>query len=154
MFLDKIDRKILAILQENAKLTTKEIAAQLSMTTTPIYERIKRLEKRNYILGYVALVDRKKVERGLMSFVSISLKEHSKKALLKFEREIIKFPKVVECYHIAGRYDFLLKIMVKDMQDYHDFTYNRMATIENVAHVQTDFVINDLKYSTVIPFDF
>lgn len=153
MFLDKIDRKILAILQENAKLTTKEIAAQLDMTTTPVYERIKRLERRNYITGYVALVNRKKVERGLMAFVSVSLKEHSKKALLKFEQEIVKFEKVVECYHIAGQYDFLLKIMVKDMQDYHGFTFNKMATIENVAHVQTDFVINDLKYSTSVPFD-
>lgn len=153
MTLDKIDKKILQLLQENAKLTTKEIAAQLDLTTTPVYERIRRLEKNGYITGYVALVSRKKVEKNLMAFLFISLKEHSQKALLKFEKEILQFPKVTECYHIAGQYDFLLKILVKDMQDYHEFTFNRLATLDNIAHVQTDFVMNDLKFSTIIPLD-
>lgn len=151
MALDSIDRQILALLQENAKLTNKEIAAQLGLTTTPIYERIKRLEKRGYIKKYVALVDRRKVGMGLMAFLSVSLKEHSKKALLKFEQEIVKFPKVLECYHIAGQYDFILKIMVEDMQDYHNFTFNRLATMDNIGHVQSDFVMNDIKRSTEVP---
>lgn len=90
---------------------------------------------------------------GLMAFLSVSLKEHSQTALLKFEQEIIKFPKVMECYHIAGQYDFILKIVVRDMQDYHDFTFNRLAAMDNIGHVQTDFVMNDIKYSTEIPLD-
>jgi Lrp/AsnC family leucine-responsive transcriptional regulator len=151
MDIDKVDKKILQLLQENAKLTTKEIAAQMDLTTTPVYERIRRLEKNGYITGYVALVNRKKVDKNLIAFLSISLKEHSQKALLKFEKEILIFPKVTECYHIAGQYDFLLKILVKDMQDYHEFTFNRLASLDNIAHVQTDFVMNDLKYSTSIP---
>ena len=149
--IDETDKKILKLLQENAKLTNKEIADKLGLTVTPVYERIKRLEKKQFIKSYVALVDRKKVEKGLMAFLFISLKEHSQKALKKFEQEILNFPKITECYHIAGQYDFLLKILVKDMQDYHDFTYNRLATLDNIAHVQTDFVMNDLKYSTAIP---
>ena len=153
MTIDDSDRKILTLLQENAKLTTKEIADKLGLSVTPVYERIKRLEKHKYIRGYVALVDRKKVDKSLMAFLFISLKEHSQKALLSFENEILKFPKVIECYHIAGQYDFLLKILVKDMQDYHEFTFHRLATLDNIAHVQTDFVMNDLKYSTQIPID-
>jgi len=153
MAIDDSDRKILILLQENAKLTTKEIADKLGLSVTPVYERIKRLEKLKYISGYVALVDRKKVDKSLMAFLFISLKEHSQKALLSFEYEILKFPKVIECYHIAGQYDFLLKILVKDMQDYHEFTFHRLATLDNIAHVQTDFVMNDLKYSTQIPID-
>jgi Lrp/AsnC family leucine-responsive transcriptional regulator len=153
MTIDDSDRKILTLLQENAKLTTKEIADKLGLSVTPVYERIKRLEKHKYIKGYVALVDRKKVDKSLMAFLFISLKEHSQKALLSFENEILKFPKVIECYHIAGQYDFLLKILVKDMQDYHEFTFHRLATLDNIAHVQTDFVMNDLKYSTQIPID-
>lgn len=153
MTIDDSDRKILTLLQENAKLTTKEIADKLGLSVTPVYERIKRLEKHKYIRGYVALVDRKKVDKSLMAFLFISLKEHSQKALLSFENEILKFPKVIECYHIAGQYDFLLKILVKDMQDYHEFTFQRLASLDNIAHVQTDFVMNDLKYSTQIPID-
>ncbi len=151
MKLDDIDLQILMLLQENAKLTNKEIAANLGLTTTPVYERIKRLEKRGFIKNYVALVDRRKVGMGLMAFLSVSLKEHSKKALLKFEQEIIQFPKVLECYHIAGQYDFILKIMVRDMQDYHNFTFNKLATMHNIGHVQSDFVMNDIKLSTSIP---
>lgn len=153
MILDDIDRKILKILQEDAKLANKEIADKLGMTITPVYERIKRLEKKQVIKKYVALVDRKKVEKSLMAFLFVSLKEHSQKSLMRFEAEISKFPKVTECYHIAGQYDFLLKIMVKDMEDYHSFTFNRLATLDNIAHIQTDFVMNDLKYSTAVPID-
>lgn len=153
MTLDRIDKKILELLQKNAKLSTKEIAAQLDLTTTPVYERIRRLEKNGFITGYVALVDRRKVDKNLIAFLFVSLKEHSQKALLKFEKEVLEFPKVTECYHIAGQYDFLLKILVKDMQDYHEFTFRRLASMDNIAHVQTDFVMNDLKYSTSIPLD-
>ncbi len=153
LLMDEIDKKILQLLQENAKLTNKEIADKLGLSVTPVYERIKRLEKRQFIKAYVAIVDRKKVEKGLMAFLSVSLKEHSQKALINFQQEIMLFPKVTECYHIAGQYDFLLKILVKDMQDYHDFTFNRLASLDNIAHVQTDFVMNDLKYSTAIPIE-
>ncbi len=151
MNIDETDKKILQLLQLNAKLTNKEIADKLGLTVTPIYERIKRLEKKKFIKGYVALVDRNKIDKSLMAFLFVSLKEHSQKALKIFEKEILNFPKVTECYHIAGQYDFLLKILVKDMQDYHDFTFNRLATLDNIAHVQTDFVMNDLKNSTEIP---
>lgn len=153
MELDSIDRRILNMLQNNSKLTTKELAAALNMTTTPIHERIKRLEKRGYILNYVALLDRRKMEHKLMAFLYISVRDHSQQSLLKFQQAVIKFPKVVECYHIAGQFDFVLKILVKDMEDYHNFTFNRLASLKNIRQVQTDFVINDLKYSTIIPFD-
>lgn len=153
MSLDKIDRKILLLLQKNAKLSNKEIAAELGLTITPIYERIKRLEKRKYIKAYAALVDRKKVDKSLMALLAVSLKEHSKEMLLSFEQKITQFPKVLECYHIAGQYDFMLKIVVKDMEDYHDFTFNKLASMNNIDHVQTNFVMNDIKQSTELPID-
>jgi len=151
--LDKIDKKILHLLQEDAKATTKEIAAKLDMTTTPIYERIKRLERHQIIKRYVALVDRKKVGQNLIGFCNVSLKEHSRKYLERFEDDITEFDEVLECYHITGQYDYLIKIVVTDMEAYHQFTYNHLAQLNNVGNVHTIFVMNDIKYSTAYPVE-
>ncbi len=149
--IDDIDKKILSLLQANAKLTTKEIAAQLDLTTTPTHERIKRLERLKYIKGYVALVDRKKVEKPLLAFCNVALKEHSQKDLQKFDKQIQEFEGVLECYHITGIFDYLLKIVVKDMEAYHHFTYHKLATLDNIGNVQTIFAMKDLKTSTAVP---
>lgn len=152
--LDNLDRRILRILQRNAKLTTKEIAAKLDLTTTPTHERIKRLERLGYIKDYVALVDRKKVDKALLAFCNISLKEHSQKHLKQFDKQIQDFEEVLECFHITGIFDYLLKITVKDMDAYHQFTFNKIAKLSNIQNVQTIFAMNDIKYSTVFPVSF
>ncbi|HMQ49098.1 MAG TPA: Lrp/AsnC family transcriptional regulator [Saprospiraceae bacterium] len=149
--LDAMDKRILQLLQEDAKFTHKEIAAQLHLTTTPVYERIKRMEREGVIQQYVALVDRKKIHLSLMAFCNVSLKEHSTDFLVQFERDIQLLPEVVECYHIAGLFDYLLKVVVKDMDTYQHFVAKKLAALENIGRVQSAFVMTEIKYSPGLP---
>jgi DNA-binding Lrp family transcriptional regulator len=146
--LDKIDNRILSLLQANAKLTTKEIAAELGLSITPVYERIKRLGKHKIILKQVALVDRKKIGKKLIGFCNVSLNHHNKNHLHKFEQDIVGFSEVLECYHITGKFDYMLKIAVEDMDAYHEFTFHHLATLEGVGNVHTVFAMNEIKYNT------
>lgn len=149
--LDPTDHRILEMLQENAKLTTKEVAGKLGLSITPVYERIKRLERHKIILRQVALVDRKKIGKNLIGFCNVSLNKHNKEYLLKFEQDVVQFNEVLECYHITGKYDYMIKIAVEDMEAYHKFTYHHLATLDNVGNVHTVFAMNDIKYSTAYP---
>jgi len=148
--LDPIDLRILDLLQQDAKLTNKEIAGQLGMTTTPVYERIKKLEESGYIKKYVALIDKEKMGYGLMAFCNVSLKEHSNAFIKTFESEILSLDDVVECHHIAGSFDYLLKVVAKDMTTYQDFIVNKLASLENIGNVISSFVMTEVKYSTHI----
>ncbi|MEQ8472204.1 MAG: Lrp/AsnC family transcriptional regulator [Marinoscillum sp.] len=149
--MDQIDLKILKLLQENGTLTHKEIAIKMNLTITPIYERIKRLEREGVIKKYVALVDQEKLNMSLVAFTNISLKEHSKAYIEKFETEITKIDAVVECFHIAGQFDYLLKIIIKDMKAYQSVVINQLASMENIANVNSSFVMTEVKRSTSIP---
>jgi Lrp/AsnC family leucine-responsive transcriptional regulator len=146
--LDKIDNQILRMLQENAKLTNKEVAAALNLSITPIYERIKRLERHKIILKHVALVDRKKLGKKLIAFCNVSLNQHNKEHLLRFEQDVTTLSEVLECYHITGKFDYMMKIAVEDMDAYHDFTFQYLAGLDNVGNVHTVFAMKDIKYST------
>ena len=147
--LDKTDKKLLTLLQQDAKLTTKQLAHHLDLTVTPVFERIKRLERQGVITKYVAILDKEKIDRKLIAFCNVSIKEHSREFIHNFESQIVKFPEVMECYHIAGMHDYMLKITTRDMDSYHDFIYNKLATIENIGNVRSSFVMNELKNSTV-----
>lgn len=146
--LDQMDRRILQMLQEDAKYTNKEIAAHLGMTTTPVFERIKKLEELGYIHKYVALVNKEQLGFALVAFCDVSLKEHTKAYIKKFEAEVLSLQEVIECYHIAGMYDYLLKVVIKDMAAYQDFIINKLAALENIGQVQSSFVMTEVKYST------
>ena len=119
--LDFSDKEILRHLQHDALLTTKELASRLNLSPTPVYERVRRLEKEGVIKKYVALVDREKVAKDLMVFCSIRLKEHAQEAGAKFVQAITNLSEVQECYNISGDYDFMLKIVVRDMREYQAF---------------------------------
>lgn len=147
--LDNTDQKILQLLQENARLSTKEIASHLGLTVTPTYERIKRLERHKIITKYVALIDRKKIGKKLIGFCNVSLSQHNKEQLLKFEQDVVQFEEVLECHHITGNFDYMIKIAVEDMEAYHRFAFNHLATLLNVENVHTVFSMNEIKYSTV-----
>lgn len=146
--LDATDLRILQMLQENANITTKEIAAQLHITTTPVFERVKRLEKEGYISKYVALLDRKKVGLTLVAYTNVSLKEHNSDFLIRFEDAVRLLPEVMECYHIAGLFDYLLKVVVKDMEAYQHFVARKLAAFENIGKVQSSFVMTEIKHTT------
>lgn len=150
MELDNIDKKLINLLQKDSKQTTKQLSLQLNLSVTAVYERIKKLEKNNVVLKYVALVNPKKVEKSFLVFCHVKLIQHSREYLSIFEREILQLNEVSECFHIAGDYDYLLKIYVKDMQEYREFMVNKLTTIKHIGSTQSSFTIGEVKNSTEI----
>lgn len=143
--LDPTDIEILKLLQENARITIKEISAKVHLSTTPVHERIKGLEESGVIRQYATLVDPSKVNRGLMVICYVSLKQHSKHAGANFIKAMQEYDDVVECYSISGEFDFMLKVLCRDMNTYYDFHVNKLSEIENVGHVQSIFVMGIIK---------
>ncbi len=143
--LDKKDLQILKLLQENARITIKEISGKIHLSTTPVHERIKRMEESGVIKQYVTLVNHEKVKKGLMVICYVSLKQHSKNAGVKFIKTIHELNEVVECFSISGEFDFMLKVICEDMNSYYDFHVNKLSEIENMGHVQSIFVMGVIK---------
>lgn len=143
--LDKMDLAILKLLQQNARITVKEIAEQIHLSTTPVHERIKRLEQSGVIKQYATLVDHAKVKRGLKVICYVSLKEHSKNAGVKFIKAINDLHEVIECYNISGEFDFMLKVACEDMNAYYDFHVNKLSQMDNMGNVQSVFVMGVIK---------
>ncbi|GEO10175.1 Lrp/AsnC family transcriptional regulator [Segetibacter aerophilus] len=143
--LDGKDLSILRLLQENARITVKEISEKVHLSTTPVHERIKRMEETGVIKQYATLVDHTKVKKGLMVICYVSLKQHSKEAGDKFIKTIQELNEVIECYNISGEFDFMLKVVSEDMNAYYDFHVNRLSQIENMGHVQSVFVMGIIK---------
>jgi len=128
--LDTIDKKILAFLQQNAKMNVKEIALKIGLTQTPTYERIKRLEKTKIIKNYTAQINREKIGLDLVVFCQVSLQVHSKNLISQFENAITKMPEIIGCYHIAGNFDYLLKIVTPSIKSYQLFLRNKLSVLE------------------------
>ncbi|MCB0496557.1 MAG: Lrp/AsnC family transcriptional regulator [Cyclobacteriaceae bacterium] len=149
--LDSVDKQIVETLQKDGRITIKALAEKLNLTTTPVFERVKRLEKEGVIDKYVALVNAKKVGRNLIVFISISLKNHTRSYLDKFVAEMRSYNEIMECYHIAGNFDYLLKAQLKDMEAFQQFILNKLSVNSNIAHVQSSFVLSKDKYSTALP---
>ncbi len=147
--IDEKDKAILNILQQNAKATVTEIAQKIHLSTSPTFDRIKRLEVNGIIKQYVTLVDHSKVNRGLMVICYVSLKEHNKNAGTKFIQSILAMPEVLECYSISGEFDFMLKVVGENMERYYDFHVNKLSQAENVGHIQSVFVMGKIKESLV-----
>ncbi len=143
--LDAKDLAILALLQQNARLTVKEIAAQVHLSATPVHDRIKRMEAAGVIRQYAALLDPGKLKKGLTAICYVSLKEHSRAAGTRFVKAIQAMPEVMECYTISGEFDFMLKVVSEDMNAYHDFHVNKLSSIDNMGHVQSVFVMGVIK---------
>jgi|SRR5690554_2841021 len=151
--IDHIDKKILALLQEDGRITIKEMAAQLKMTTTPVFERTKKLEKAGIISHYAAVLNPDKLGKKLYSFAHISLKDHSKALVDKFSEEIIKIPEVLECHYVTGDSDFILKILLNDMEKYREFVMDSLFKMSNIAKVETFLSLSVSKNSHAIPLD-
>jgi len=135
--LDKIDTKILSILQHNSNRTTKSIANELGMTTSPVFERIKKLEREGYIKKYVAVLDHKKVGLKLTVFIGITLQGHTRSYLEKFVTEINNFPEIVECHRVSGNFDYLLKLVVEDIEAYEHFIISKLTLLPYLGNVQS-----------------
>ena len=149
--IDAIDRSILRMLQQHSKMTIKEIAGKLNLTASPVFERIKRLENEKYITSYRAVIDRKKIGLSLLVFCNISLIQHEATSIKKFEKDIQQFPEVIECYHIGGMSDYLIKVVAKDMDTYQYFVAKKLASVENIRQVQSSFVMTEVKSTADLP---
>ena len=148
--LDEKDLSILRLLQENARITVKEIADQIHLSTTPVHERIKRLEANGVIKQYATLIDGTKVKKGLMVICYVSLNQHSKKSGGQFIKLINELPDVVECYSISGEFDFMLKIVTEDMNSYYNFHVNKLSQADNISQVQSVFIMGIVKQTHLI----
>lgn len=151
MKLDKKDLTILNLLQENANISNKEIAAKTNLSITPVYERIKKLNKLSLLRKKVYLLNREKIGLNIMVLVSVSIEKHSEKGALMFMEEIKKIPEVVECLHVTGAFDFQLKVYAKDIEHYHAFNFKKLATIKNIRRMESHFVMKEVVNTTCLP---
>lgn len=143
--MDEIDKNLVNLLQKNSKLTHKELSIRLNLSTTAIYERIKKLERLGIIQKYSAILDRKKLGRELMVYSHIKLEKHSQENIALFERQISKLIEVHECFHVSGDYDYILKMTFPNMDVYRDFMVNKLTTISCIGSSHSIFVINEVK---------
>lgn len=150
MKLDPTDIAILNILQNDSKTTTKEIAFQLKLSVTAIYERIKKMEKNKIIVQYVALLDKEKVNKNFVVFCHIKLARHTKEFLTEFEKQVLRLAEVQECFHVSGDYDYILKVHVKNMEAYRLFLINKLTALNGIGSTQSTFVVSELKSSTAL----
>ena len=148
--LDKIDTQLLAILQKNSNRTTKSIAEELGMSTSPIFERIKKLEKEGYIEKYVAVLNNKKIGLKLSVFIGITLQGHTRSYLEKFVKEINNFPEVVECHRVSGNFDYLLKLVVEDIEAYETFIISKLTLLPYLGNVQSLIALSTSKETNEI----
>jgi len=147
---DEIDRKLLALLQNDSKQTNKALSIKLGLSVTAVYERVKKLESSGVINNYVALVNKKKVNKGFMAFCHVKLVQHSQDFVVKFEREVAKLEEVLECYHISGDYDYLLKVLVQDMEAFREFMVKKLTRIDHIGSTHSMFMISEVKHTTTI----
>ncbi len=150
MNLDKIDKELLKQLQKDCKQTNKELSSKLNLSVTAIYERIKKLEREGVITNYVSLLNKEKVGLGFVVFCQIKLAQHSREYLTKFEKEVTKLEEVLECFHVSGEYDYLLKVLVRDMVHFRSFMVTKLTTIQHIGSTQSSFKISEVKNSTAL----
>ena len=143
--LDATDLAILKLLQQNARITIKEISEQVHLSTTPVHERIRRMEQNGVIKQYITVLNAAKVGKGLMVICYVSLRQHSKNAGDKFIKSILAMNEIIECLTISGEFDFMLKVVASNMDDYYDFHVNKLSQVENVGNVQSVFVMGVIK---------
>ena len=148
--LDIIDKKLINLLQQDSKQTTKQLSLQLNLSVTAIYERVKKLENQKVIEKYVAIVNKNKIEKSFLVFCHIKLMQHSKEYLNTFEYEVLKLEEVSECFHVSGDYDYILKIYVKDMDAYRNFVVTKLTAIKHIGSTHSTFAIEQVKNTTAI----
>jgi Lrp/AsnC family leucine-responsive transcriptional regulator len=150
MTFDEIDKKLLLFLQEDSKQTTKELSYKLGLSVTAAYERIRKMENTGVISKYVAILDRHKISRDFIVLCHVKLTQHKKEYVLQFEKEVMNLQEVTECFHVSGDYDYILKIGVKDMEDYRNFMLSKLTTLQHISSTHSSFMISEVKNTTAI----
>lgn len=150
MTLDAIDKKLLLLLQKDCKQTTKKLSLKLNLSVTAVYERIKKLEREGIIDKYVVLLNRTKVEKGFVVFCHIKLIQHTKEFIIQFESDVVQLTEVIECHHVSGDYDYILKIVVQDMEEYREFMVTKLTSLQHIGSTHSTFMISEVKNTTAI----
>ncbi|AXO79051.1 Lrp/AsnC family transcriptional regulator [Olleya aquimaris] len=151
MTFDAIDQKLLQLLQNDSKQTNKELSNALNLSVTAVFERIKKLENNGVINKYVALVKKEKVDKSFVAFCHIKLSQHIQEYVVQFEKEVTNLTEVLECHHISGDYDYILKVVVKDMEAFREFMVEKLTNINHIGSTHSMFVISEVKSTTAIP---
>lgn len=152
--LDRIDKHILQLMQRNGRISNLELADAVGLSPTPCSRRVKRLEESGIIDSHVTLLNTEALGLNLIAMVSIAMDRHTPERFATFEREVAKFPEVIECYIVTGQSaDFLLKVVVKDMQHYEKFLLGQLTSLEGVSGVHSSFVLRKLVDKTELPLD-
>ena len=146
--MDAIDKKLLQLLQADTKKTTKELSLKLNLSVTAVYERSKKLEREGSIDKYVVLLNRNKINKGFVVFCHLKLLQHTKEFINQFEKEVVKLDEVLECFHVSGDYDYILKICVKDMEEYREFMVTKLTTLQHIGSTHSTFMIGEVKNTT------
>ena len=154
MKLDKIDYQIIDMLQQDGRMTIRDMAQRLKLSTTPIFNRIKKLEADGVIEKYIAQINPKKVDKGLFAFVHLSIKEHSKEAVDAIVEQVTGFKEVMECHYVTGGADFVLKVLVKNMEEYNAFVTEKLFTVKNIGKIDSLLSLSMPKHSSSIPLDY
>ena len=149
--LDDIDKKILRILQRDSHLTVKELAARVHLSSSPVFERQKRLEREGYIERYMAVVNSHRVGNGIMVLCNIRLKQHTQELIQEFMDVVQSIDEITECYNTSGDYDFLIKVYARDMKCYQQFMLNTLGTIDCIGSLHSIFVIDETKNTRGVP---
>lgn len=153
MKLDQTDKKLLTLLQEDSKKTNKELSLKLNLSVTAIYERIRKLERSGVIEKYVALVKPDMIEKSFTAFCQIKLVQHTKGNVTRFEAQVARLSEVLEVFHVSGEYDYILKVMVKDMEAYRNFMLNKLTALDHIGSTQSTFVISPVKNTSALSME-
>ncbi len=151
--IDGVDKKILRLLQQNARLTNKELASRLELSITPVFERVRKLEKHGFIKKYVAVLDHEKLDRRMIVFMHIKMQSHNHESLTHLMKEVQGLEEVMECYHVTGETDFLMKVLVPDMKAYEAFVLGKLTRISGIGNINSSMVMSIVKEKNDIHFD-
>ena len=150
MDFDSIDKKLLSLLQKDSKVTTKRLSLQLDLSVTAVYERIKKLERVGVIEKYVAVINKEKIQKSFVVLCHIKLVQHSNEYITKFESDVIQLKEVLECFNVSGEYDYILKVVVKNMKAYREFINTKLTRLKHIGSTHSTFIISELKNSSEI----
>lgn len=152
--IDKIDLNILKILQENGRITNLQLSTEIGLSPAPTLERVKKLEQGGYIKSFHAFVDERKLNLGIKAFTLIRLSHHKSSVITDFIKKTNEINEIIECHHVTGGFDFILKIMVKDISAYQNFVLDKLSKVEEINQMQTLIILDTDKQSKSIPIDY
>ncbi len=150
-FLDSIDRIILDVLQTDGRISNAELARQINLSPPACHARLRRLEEMGYIRQYTALLNMDKLGYDLLCFVNVSLQKHTMQQVEQFHAQICEMPEVLECHHITGEFDYLLKVVIRNRKDLEQFIVNKLTPLPGVARIYTSLALSSVKSGTAIP---